>query len=187
MALPLAPDRLANLLYGNSSETRPMVERAASGLALSATFGAAAAARHGVLAMLVHAAGVPLGLTVAVLLATPALCIAVAHFDLPLDATGVVAAVCRGLAVTGLALLGMAPAALVLTATVESPVTAAVVTALGLALGGALGLRQVVRGLGSERRAYLVVFIPFVVLLATRTWWLTLPMLGRGVVGGVAP
>lgn len=183
MTIPIAPDdpqALSGLLPATSATFRPLVERAAVGLAFSALFGAAAAARYGVLAMLVHAAGVPLGLGLAVGLSTPALCIAVLHFDLPLDTQGVLAAVCRGLFVAGFTLAGLAPALLLLTVTVEQPSSAAVLTALGLGLGGALGLRAVAAGFGPRGRALFWGFLLFVVLLTVRVWWQTLPMLGGG-------
>jgi len=158
----------------------PIVERVALGLALSALFGAACAARHGLVAMLVHAVGVPLGFAAAAGLATPALCIGVAHFDLPLDAGGVGLTVSRAIAVAGRVMAGTAPAVLLLTVSVESHESASAVAAAGLALGGALGLREVVRGFGAGQRLLLFAFVPFVVAITARVWWMTLPILGRG-------
>ena len=121
-----------------TNDFRHIVQQALAGLALSASFGLAIGARYGVAAMAVHAAGVPLGFAVAAGLAAPALCIGVAHFDLPIDAQAVARAVTRGLWVAGRALAGLAPAALLLTVTPESPVSSAIFAALGLALGSAV-------------------------------------------------
>jgi hypothetical protein len=159
--------------------------RAAIGLALAGLFGLAIGFRYGLASMAVHAVGVPLGYVAAVGLALPALCIFVAHFDLPFDTRVVVHAVTRGLSVAGLVLAGIAPAALLLTATTESNVAAAFYAVLGLALGSGIGVREVASRLGgvtSGRFVLLACFLAFVALaavLAARAWWLVLPMLGR--------
>lgn len=164
-----------------SSELVGALERAAKGLALAAPFGAAMAARHGPAAAALHAAGVPLGFAVAVGLGTPALCIGVAHFDLDVDARAAVVAVSGGVAVAGRVLAGLSPAALLLSVTAESHVTAAGFAALGLLLGSLMGVRALAAELGGVPRLFLWVFVPFVALLTARVWWLVLPALGGGV------
>ncbi len=103
-----------------SNDFKEIAQQALGGLGLSACFGLAIGARYGVAAMAVHAAGVPLGFAVAAGLAAPALCIGVAHFDLPIDALAVARAVARGLGAAGRVLAGLAPAALLLTVTPEA-------------------------------------------------------------------
>jgi hypothetical protein len=161
------------------------IRRAAIGLSLAGLFGLAIGFRYGLGSMAVHAVGVPLGYVAAVGLALPALCIFVAHFDLPVDTRAVVHAVTRGISVAGLVLAGISPGVLLLTATTESRAMAAVFAGAGLALGSGVGVREVALRLGgvvSGRFALLFCFGAFVVLasvLAARAWWLVLPMLGR--------
>jgi hypothetical protein len=165
------------------------IRRTAIGLSLAGLFGLAIGFRHGLASMAVHAVGVPLGYIAAVGLALPALCIFAAHFDLPVDTRAVVHAVTCGVSVAGLVLAGIAPGALLLTATSESHTVAAGYACLGLALGSVIGVREVAERLGgviSGRFALLVCFGAFVVLaglLAARAWWLVLPMLGRNAGG----
>lgn len=156
------------------------LERAAFGLALSALFGAAIAARHGPAAAALHGAGVPLGFAVAVGLGTPALCIGVAHFDLAVDARVAVIAISHAVAAAGRVLAGLAPAALLLTVTPESQLTASAFAALGLLLGSLVGVRALRSELSGVPRLFFWVFLPFVALLTARVWWLTLPVLGGG-------
>lgn len=161
------------------------IRRTALGLSLAGLFGLAIGFRYGLASMAIHAVGVPLGYVAAVGLALPALCIFAAHFDLPVDTRAVVHAVTRGVSVAGLVLAGIAPGALLLTATSESHGVAAVYACLGLALASGIGVREVAHRLGgvtSGRFALLFCFGAFVVLaglLAARAWWLVLPMLGR--------
>ncbi|MBI3206572.1 MAG: hypothetical protein HYZ29_33855 [Myxococcales bacterium] len=156
------------------------LERAAFGLALSALFGAAIAARHGPAAAALHAAGVPLGFAVAAGLGTPALCIGVAHFDLAVDARVVVMAISHAVAASGRVLAGLAPAALLLTVTPESQLTASTFAALGLVLGSLVGVRALRAELAVVDGLFFWVFLPFVALLTARVWWLALPVLGGG-------
>jgi hypothetical protein len=163
--------------------------RTLAGLSLSALFGLAIGLRYGPASMAVHAVGVPLGYVAGVGLALPALCIFVAHFDLRVDTRAVVHAVTRGIFVTGLVLAGLGPGATLLTLTSESPAAAAVFAMLGLVLGSAVGVREVVSTLGEglqtegwSLKLLLLAFVTLASLLALRAWWLFLPMLGRNAV-----
>jgi hypothetical protein len=183
MTIDAASSRLTPA--GVSSDFRDIARQALGGLALSASFGLAIGARYGVAAMAVHAVGVPTGFAVAAGLAAPGLCIGVAHFDLPIDALAVARAVARGLAAAGRTLAGLAPAALLLTATPEASVTAAVFAVLGLALGSGLGVRAMAQSLRVDEGGgrFIVVLAAFVLLaslMTFRVWWWLLPMLGRG-------
>jgi hypothetical protein len=95
--------------------------------------------------------------------------------------------VSRGVAVSGVVLAGLAPGAALLTLTSESPISAAFFAILGLCLGSFLGVREVGRAAGEGMeggrlalRTLLVGFVLLAALVAARTWWLVLPMLGRG-------
>jgi hypothetical protein len=160
-------------------------------LALAALFGLAIGARYGLISMSVHAVGVPLGLGAAAALSAPSLCIANAHFNLPIDARQVAVAMARAVERCGNALAGLAPAALLLTVTPESALSAALFASAGLLLGGALGARELFSGLGSSgRRAPALLscaLLLFGALVATRVWWLVLPVLGRAALMGVLP
>jgi len=176
-----------------AAERRDFVEesrRALAGLSLSALFGVVIGARYGVASMAVHGVGVPLGFVVGAGLALPALCIFVAHFDLPVDTRAVVHAVARGIAVTGLVLAGLAPGALLLTLSAETSLGASCFGALGLMLASLIGVGEVVKSLQSfvqaeywSLKALLLLFVIMAGLLAARTWWFVLPMLGRAAVG----
>jgi len=134
--------------------------------------------------MLAHAAGVPLGLAVSAGVGAPTLAVAVAHFDLPVDALRVTEAVAAALARSGRLLAGLSPAALLLTVTPETGITAACFAAGGLSMAGLLGARELFSQLRSEERRLpkllSLAFVAFAGLLAVRVWWLALPMLGRG-------
>ncbi len=162
------------------------VRRALAGLSLSALFGLAIGARYGALSMAVHAVGVPAGFLASLALSLPALCIFVAHFDLPLDTRRVVHAATRAIAVSGLVLAGLAPGAALLCITPESPEAAACFAVLGLGLGSLCGVRELaltMQASSEGRRLTLVLllsgFVVMAALVALRAWWLLLPMLGR--------
>lgn len=161
------------------------------GLALASLYGVALGARHGVAAMAVQAAGVPLGFIAVAALAAPAFYILLAHAGHPVQALGLAAAVSRATALAGVVLAGLAPAAMLLTVSVESLLAAAACGLLGLLVGGGLGLRSLYRqlevqlaGTGVEQRlaSQLVTFgfACFAAVLAGRVWWLAVPSLGGG-------
>lgn len=192
MSLDIADKPLGfvpRLLGGERGDFVEETRRALAGLSLSALFGLAIGLRYGPASMAVHAVGVPLGYVAGVGLALPALCIFVAHFNLPVDTRAVVHAVARGIAVTGLVLAGLAPGALLLTLTPESPVAAAFFAVMGLLLGSLIGVREVGQSLGqgveAQRWSLKLLLFAFVILasvLALRAWWFLLPMLGRSAV-----
>jgi hypothetical protein len=161
--------------------------------ALAATFGIAIGARYGVLSMAIHAVGVPLGLAAVAVLGGPAFFVGCAHSAVKLAPRDLLRAIVGGLATSGLVLAGTAPAALLVSMSAETPIGAALVSAAGLALGGLLGLRRLMAeldgalrlaGFGARMAAW--AFGLFAVVLATRVWWLTLPCLGRPLLGGGA-
>jgi hypothetical protein len=165
------------------------LRRLGAGLALAAIFGLAIGARHGAAAMAVHAVGTPLALAAVGVLATPAFYIGVAHANLPIEAHALGDAMSRGIATTGLVLAGLAPAALLLTLSTESLASAAFGAGITLFGALALGLRHALSALKHDdarpsARWMNAAFVAFSLLLAGRIWWLALPMLGRGALGG---
>lgn len=176
-----------------ADETEPArdreLRRSLFALALSSAFGAALGARFGVLSMAVHALGVPLGLAAVIALGAPACAIALAHAGARVPLLELGTALARSVAATGAVLAGLAPAMALVSVSVESPLTASVLGALGLALAGALGARRfaaelarLLRGAVSPlaARAVPIVFFVFAGALAARVWTGVLPMLGAG-------
>lgn len=170
---------------------RDEAKRLGLGLGLASLYGAALGARYGVAAMAAQALGVPLGFVAVAALAAPAFYILLAHTGHPVGALGLAAAVSRAIAVAGLVLAAVAPAALLLTVSVEAPLSAALCGLLGLGLGGGLGLRSLFGQLGAELtragaerplagRLVTAGFACFAALLAARVWWLAVPSLGGG-------
>jgi hypothetical protein len=190
------PGSFAQTLLGDGSGSAAQLRRLGAGLALSAVFGLAIGARYGLPAMAVHAAGVPLGLLAVAGLAAPALYVGIAHAGLPLEGATVLEAVARGAATCGLVLAGLAPAALLVTVSVESGLGAAALAACCLAAGGTLGLRELSATLFAPlaetevanaklRAGWLTaLFALFATVLVLRVWWLALPMLGRPYLTG---
>jgi hypothetical protein len=170
---------------------RGEASRLVIGLALASLYGVALGARHGSLAMVVQAVGVPLGFVAVALLAAPAFYILLAHAGHPIGPLGLAAAVSQATATAGLMLAGLAPGAALITVSVEADATAAVYGMLGLVVGGGLGLRCLCRQLGAELQQtapgqrlagwmVTVGFACFAALLAMRVWWLAVPSLGGG-------
>jgi hypothetical protein len=156
-------------------------------LAFSATFGLALGARFGALSMAVHAAAVPLGFVAVTLLAVPAFCIGMAHAGVELDVSAVTRSVASALMSAGRALVGLAPAMLLLAVTCESAKSVTLFGVLGLAVGSALGMRALFIGLESLENwnrptAKLLrwAFASFTALFGARIWWALLPMFGGG-------
>ena len=165
--------------------------RCATGLGLASIYGAALGARAGGAALLVHAVGAPAALLAAFGLGTPALYIALALFDAPVEPPAAAAAAARGVATTGLVLAGFAPAAALFVVSSERPGAAALTAGAGLAAGLALGLWRLYRELapafadarpatrGASGLAF-AGFCVFAVAVAARVAAALLPILGGG-------
>jgi hypothetical protein len=190
-----APAPLPNSWTGSllAADAEPSLRREAArfgvGLGLSALYGLALGARGGKLAFLVHAAGVPAALLVAFGIGIPALYIFLALVDAPVAPSAMAAAATRATATAGLVLAGLAPAAALFVVTSERPGAAALAASVGLAVGGAFGLGNVVSELrksvedarASTRFAADLafgVFGLFAVVVALRVWMSLLPVLG---------
>lgn len=168
---------------------RALARRAAIGVALAGTYGLALGARDGGLALFSHAIGVPAALAAVSLLGVPALYIVLALFDAPLSPTEAFAAAARGCASAGLVLAGLAPLAALYVIGSDGESAASFAGGLGLALGGALGLRDLVAALrtalasaDSATKTLAAVaqgaFALFAVILAWRVWDALLPLVG---------
>jgi hypothetical protein len=171
------------------------MEMALRGTFLSAIFGLAVGARYGALSMAVHAVGVPLGMLAAVGLSAPAAAIAFSHFDLPVDLSALWRGAASALYTAGRALSGLAPGALLVTVTCETPLGAALTAIAGLTLASVLGARRLWNAVGSGAPifgdalwSYCMLLGLFLVagLIAARSWWLLLPMLGGPLATGSA-
>jgi hypothetical protein len=163
--------------------------RAAAGLGLSALYGVALGARQGGRALLVHAAGVPLGLLLVALLGAPSMFVFLSLCRAPIDGTDVASTAARGLGSAGLLLAGLAPAVALFVVSSETPQAAASVVRLGLFLGGGVALARAASQIArlSYRGAVgsvvggagiAVGFAVFSVFLALRIWNHVLPILG---------
>jgi hypothetical protein len=168
---------------------RSLARRALVGAVLASLYGLALGARDGRLALLSHAVGVPAALLAVCILGVPSLYIVLALFDAPLSPNKAFAAAARGCASAGLVLAGLAPLAALYVVGSESDGAASLAGSLGLALGGALGLRHVMSTLrealaeaDSATRLMATVaqlaFGVFAVVLACRVWAALLPLVG---------
>jgi hypothetical protein len=182
-ALLLAPDAAPSL--------RREAGRLAAGLGLASLYGAALGTRAGGSALLLHALGVPATLLAAFGLGTPALYIALALFNAPVEPPAVATAASRGVATAGLLLAGFAPAAALFVVSSERPGAAALAAGAGLAGALSLGLRRLLGDLGSAligspvttRRAAVSAcagFVVFAAAVAARVAAALLPILGGG-------
>jgi hypothetical protein len=187
---PLPPSWTANLLAADA-EVSPRREatRFAIGLGLAALYGLALGARSGRLAFLTHAVGVPAALLAAFGVGIPALYIFLALVDAPVVPAAIAAAATRATATAGLVLAGLAPAAALFVVTSERPGAAALAALVGLSVGGAFGLGNVVSDLRKSVAAAapavrLVAdlafggFGLFAVVVSLRVWMSLLPVLG---------
>jgi hypothetical protein len=165
------------------------LRRMGTGLSLSALYGLAVGVRGGGLALLEHAAAVPLAPLAIAGLAVPALFIVLTLFDAPIDPHATLAAAARGTATTGLVLGGLAPAMALFVTTSSTTFGAALCAGLGLVAAGILGLRAFLRALGARFkdapdgvRAFsgfaLAGFAVFATALAARVWWSVMPIFG---------
>jgi hypothetical protein len=186
------PSWTAELLaVAPSFELRREAARFGMGLGLAALYGLALGARHGRLGFLVHAAGVPSALLVALGVGVPALFIVLALLDAPVAPATVASAASRAAASGGLVLAGLAPAAALFVVTSERAGAAALAGGVGLAVGGAFAFGSVVsevrkamaQAQATTRLAADLAFAGFglfAVLVALRVWVALLPVL-RGV------
>jgi hypothetical protein len=183
------PRGLAAALLDDDASWMGMARRAGIGLALSSLYGIALGARGGLLPMAQHAVGVPAALLAVAALGGPALYIVLALFNAPISPERVVSAAVRGSASAGLVLAGLAPLAAIYVVGSESNEAASLSGTLGLVLGGALGLRQLVatvrealKEADSATRTLAMVaqigFGLFAVVLAMRVWTAVLPLIG---------
>lgn len=174
--------------HGNALE---LARRTAIGLAMASIAGLAMGARDGVVAMAVHAAGVPIALAAVSALGVPSLYVVLALFDAPIDPRASAAAAARGMAAGGLVLAGLAPAIALFVVTSDSAEAAAGAAIAGLAIGGAIGLGHVVAAvndaLGEADSATRVMaklvlagFSVFAIALSARVWGALLPVLVGG-------
>jgi len=189
---PLPPSFTADLLADDAVfQPARELRRFGTGLGLSALYGLSLGARQGGKAFFVHAAGVPLALLAVAALGVPALYIALALVDAPIEPPRAIRAASRATAQSGLVLAGLAPAAALFVVTSDLPRTAAMAGVVGLVVGGAIGLRLL---LGELHRALkeanvsirlagglgFVGFGVFAIALSARIWTAALPVLGGG-------
>jgi hypothetical protein len=183
----------ANLLaVGAPSRLGAEISRFGAGLGLAALYGLALGARQGGLSLFRHAVGVPAAMVAVACLGVPALTIVLTLFNAPISPSRALSAAARAAAASGLVLGGLAPAAALFVVTSGSTGAAAIMGLLGLAVGGVIGMRVLIRDLKSalqgEQNAMtwaasgfaLVGFAIFAVALALRVWWSSLPILNGG-------
>jgi len=187
---PDVPGTVTGALLDQGDASWPaLVRRLGAALALSSAFGIALGMRRGGIALLWHGAGVPLGFAVVAVLVAPAFFIGLLHVGVRVEVRQVADALSRAAATSGLVLAGLSPLAALVVVSSEDAVTAAAFGWLGLALGGALGFRQLngdlARMLASEAwarriRARLMAlgFALVSALLAARVWGAALRVLG---------
>ena len=189
---PIVPSFTASLL-AEDAELSPRREAArfGVGLGLAAVYGLSLGTRAGGKAFFTNALFVPAALAAVVALGVPALYIALALFDAPIEPPRAVAAAARATARTGLVLAGLAPAAALFVVSSDDARSAAGSALVGLVVAGAIGLARMVGDLhGAVRHApantrakadfAFFGFAIFAVALAARIWWAALPLL-RGV------
>jgi hypothetical protein len=155
---------------------------------LASLFGAALGMRRGGLVIALAALGAPAGLVAIAGVAVPAFGIVLALANAPLEMMDLARATARATVRAGLFLAGVAPGMALLAVSCEETVSVAVFGFGGLLFAGAvaarsfvLDLRATVAAAPRAPRAILAVAVPaflvFAAVLATRVWWLALPML----------
>ncbi|RLB56651.1 MAG: hypothetical protein DRJ42_02795 [Deltaproteobacteria bacterium] len=160
-------------------DARTVTVRALTGVGLSALYGLALGSRDGGWALLTDALAVPMALIAVCIVGMPALFIAFAFLDAPIEPKGMAMVSARSLATAGLVLAGLAPAAALFIVTTEGRMAAVLIGSFGLLLGAAFGLRallfDVVRTLSGARITTqlaavvaCLVFCAFAVLLSAR-------------------
>jgi hypothetical protein len=159
------------------------------GVGLSSVYGVALGTRDGGTALLSNAVGVPVGALAVLMLGVPALYIILSLFSAPLEPSRLAAASSRAFATAAVLWAGLAPAAALFVVTSGARSTASAVAVTGLVVGGLVGLRSLLTGLGrqlddadsSTRHVSWAVglgFAAFAVALAGRIWGSTLVLLG---------
>lgn len=160
-----------------------------TGLGSSAAVGLAVAAREGPASMAEHALGSAGVVAGTVVLGVAPLWVFALHLGLELGMEAVVGAVARAVRVTGVVLLGLSPTVALVSVSAESSLSAVVVGALALAVGGGLGLRalsgELRRAIGgapfAKTRSLEVVVCGFALLAAVRLAWALLPLFRQGL------
>jgi len=166
--------------------------RVGAGLGLSALYGVALGTRAGGSSVFEHALGVPAAVLFVMLFGLPALYIVLAFLKTPLGVGDALSATTRATVTTGIVLAGLAPAVALYVVTSDATIAAGVSAALGLALAGFLGLRQLIGTMSRQLKgtdtatfglATIVSygFALFAAVLGARVWMLTLPLLGGGL------
>jgi hypothetical protein len=123
--------------------SRRVAARAVTGVGLSALYGLALGARDGGVALLTDALSVPLALVAVCGLGIPALFIAFAFLDAPIEPKHMATATSRALATTGLVLAGLAPAAALFVVTTEGRPAAVLIACVGLFFSALVGFRAI--------------------------------------------
>lgn len=174
-------------LLGSKRSIAGEAGRVGSGLALAAVYGLSLGARLGVRGMAEHGVGVPVALFAVGVVGGPAFYVALAHAGVDVNPPILIGSLARGIATSGLVLAGLAPALLLLGVTCEGQGTAAFYGAVGLAVGGALGLRAMFQGLEAHQQAHRlaqrlprILFALFACVFCWRIWGTALPILGGG-------
>jgi hypothetical protein len=127
------------LAEGDSPTVGTLALRVASASALSAAYGLAVGVEEGGVSLVTHAVSVPVAVAAALAIGVPALFIALALLDAPVRPRVLTVLAIRGWAACALLLGGLAPAAALFAAT-SQPETASTLGALGLFVGGVVGL-----------------------------------------------
>jgi hypothetical protein len=155
---------------------------------LASVFGVALGLRHGGASLVLGALGAPACIVAVAAVAVPAFAIVLALANAPLEGMALLHATSRSAMRAGLFLAGLAPAVAMLVVTVEEAVTVDVMGFGALLLAGAIAgqafvaeLRPALASAPRVTRAILSLALPaflvFAAVLATRVWWLALPML----------
>jgi len=127
----------------DASSARRVFAQGATGIGLSALYGLALGARDGGSALLTDALSVPFALVAVCALGIPALFIAFAFLDAPIEPKEMAMATSRALATTGLVLAGLAPAAALFVVTTEGRVAAILIACVGLLFGALVAFRAI--------------------------------------------
>lgn len=166
-----------------------LLRRTATGLGLSALYGLSLGMRQGGKALLQHAAGVPLGLALVVLIGGPSMFVFLSMCRAPIDARHIASTAARGTASAGMLLAGLAPAAALFVVTSQTAGAASGAVTVGLLLAGGVALAKMVwtvirRAFAGQAHSVLggmavaAGFAVFAVALAARVWIAVLPILG---------
>jgi hypothetical protein len=178
-------------LVAASGGWRRAIGRAAGGLCLAAIFGLALGAREGGSSFLWHALGVPAGPALILALGVPALYIAIASFDVPLNALDLAHCAARGTAACGMVLGGLAPLTALYVVSSGNWVTAMLAAFSALLFAGIVGiinfhgalrakLSDAPIGKRSVALTAATIFSVFTTIAAARMWLGELPIFLAG-------